>query len=290
MEVIFIGVLLSKHSFKHFNKDDFSIRRDDVFKIIFGSNINSNYLKDFLEAILHTNITDIKVKNEVSLEKIHSRSKLIKVDILAEINKKELINIEIQNRKDYNIIKRGQAHASKIYYNSLGEGFNYHLAKKTIIIWILDYDIFPNGPYHETSQTVRTSNGEIISDDITYHYIQLEKFYNQVKEIITPEEQWLAYLSCQLNQKELEGVFAMNENIRDVDKLAEEVLKDKELWEAINDKIMEKNLENLKLEYAHDEGEQQKAIQIAKKMKASNKPIEEIIEFTELTKEEIEKL
>ena len=92
--MIFIGVLLSKHSFKHFNKNEISIRRDDVFKIIFGSNINSIYLKDFLQAILNTNITDIKVKNEVSLEKIHSRSKLIKVDILAEIDKKELINIE----------------------------------------------------------------------------------------------------------------------------------------------------------------------------------------------------
>lgn len=213
---------------------------------------------------------------------------------MAEIDKNELVNIEVQNKKDYNIIKRGQAHASKIYYNSLGEGDNYELAKKTIIIWLLDYDLFPDGPYHEISKTVRSSNGELLSDDITYHYIQLEKFYNQVNEIITPEEQWLAYLSCQLNDEELKGVFAMNEKIRDVDKMAEEVLKDKELWEAINDKIMEKNLENLKIAYAHEEGKAEGKSEglkeIAKKMKSSGKSIEEIIELTELTKEEIEKL
>ena len=124
------------------------------------------------------------------------------------------------------------------------------------MIWILDNDLFPDGPYHEISKTVRASNGEILSDDITYHYIQLPKFFKQVDEITTLEEQWLAYLSCQLNQEELEGVFAMNEKIRDVDKMAEEVLKDRELWEAINDKIMEKHLENLKMQYAYENGEE----------------------------------
>ena len=292
--MVFIGVKISKHSFKHFNKDEISIRRDDVFKIIFGSSINSDYLKSFLEAILHTNITNIKVKSEVSLEKIYSKSKLIKVDVLAEIDNNELINIEIQNKKDYNIIKRGQAHASKIYYNSLEEGDSYDLGKRTIVIWLLDNDLFSDGPYHEISKTVRSSNGEILSDDITYHYIQLEKFYNQIEEIVTPEEQWLAYLSCQLNENELEELFAMNEKIRDVDRMAEEVLKDRELWEAINDKIMEKNLEHLKMAYARDEGMTQgkaeEKREIAKKMKDSGKSIEEIVELTELTKEEIETL
>ena len=301
-----MGIKISKHPFKHFNKNEISIRRDEVFKIIFGSNSNKYFLKSFLEAILKKEITDIKVKSEVSLEKKFEKSKLIKVDILAEIDKKELVNIEVQNKKDYNIIKRGQAHASKIYYNTLEEGFDYDVAKKTIIIWLLDHDIFKDGPYHEISKTVRGSNGEILSDDITYHYIQLEKFYNQIEEISTEEEQWLAYLSCQLNKEELEEVFAMNENIRDVDKMAEEVLKDRELWEAINDKIMAKNLELLKLEYAHDEGKaegkiegkaegkaegkKEKAIQIAKKMKESNLDIELISKITDLTKEEIEKL
>ena len=82
----------------------------------------------------------------------------------------------------------------------------------------------------------------------------------------------------------------MNEKIRDVDRMAEEVLKDRELWEAINDKIMEKNLEHLKMAYARDEGKKENAMKIAKKMKDSGKTIEEIIELTELTKEEIEKL
>ena len=204
-----------------------SIRRDDVFKIIFGSDINKEYLKSFLEAILKRKIKKIKVKNEVSLKKIHIKSRLIKVDILTEIDKKYLVNIEIQNKKDYNIIKRSEAHASKIFYNSLEVGDMYKEAKKTITIWILDNDYFKDGPYHEESKTIRKSNGKLLSDDITYHFIELPKFYRQVKEIKTEEEQWLAYLSCQLSEKELEEVFQMNEKIRDVEQRAKEVLKDR---------------------------------------------------------------
>ena len=43
-------------------------------------------------------------------------------------------------------------------------------------------------------------------------------------------------------------------------------------------------------EEGRKEGIRQKQLEIAKKMKDKNKPIEEIIELTELSKEEIEKL
>ena len=50
----------------------------------------------------------------------------------------------------------------------------------------------------------------------------------------------------------------MNNNIKDIDKLAEEVLNNQELRDAINDKIMEKNLENLKLSFAHEKGQKER--------------------------------
>ena len=127
-------IIDNSHPYKTFNSNEMIIRRDDVFKIIFGDNNNKSFLKNFLEAILNINITGIEIKNEVSLDRINVNNKLIKVDILAEINKKELINIEIQNRKGYNdIIKRSQAHASKIYYNSLERGEVIILLKKLLL-------------------------------------------------------------------------------------------------------------------------------------------------------------
>ena len=45
-----------------------------------------------------------------------------------------------------------------------------------------------------------------------------------------------------------------------------------------------------KIYVSREEGEKKKQTEIAKKMKLKNKPIEEIIEFTGLSKEEIEQL
>ena len=280
----------NSHPYKHFKADEMSIRRDDVFKIIFGSSNNIVFLKSLLEAILNKTITVLDVKNEVSLDREVPGNKLIKVDILAEIDKKELINIEIQNKNEYNIIKRGEFHASKIFYNSLGKNNDYNLAEKTVIIWITDFDQFKDGPYHEVSKVVRSSNGEVLSDNITYHFIQLSKFYKQVNKIETPEEQWLAYLSCQLNKKELEELFKMNEKIRDVNLMAEAILKDKELMSAIDARIDQQVEENLKLQFAYENGEKKGKKEIAKELKKENMSIEKISKITGLSKKEIEEL
>ena len=287
-------IIDNSHPYRHFKISENSIRRDDIFKIIFGNNSNTTFLKSLLEAILDTNITDIRVNNEVSLDRDYPDNKLIKVDILAEINKNELINIELQNENGYNVIRRGQAHASKIYYNSLKKGLDYNIAKRTIVIWITDFEEFSDGPYHDYSKTIRNSNGEVLSDDITYHFIQLPKFYKQVKEIKTPEEQWLAYLSCQLNKEELGGLFKMNEKIRDVDAMAKKILQDEELMNAIDRMEMAMIDENLKLQSAYENGEKkgikQEKLGIAKEMKKQKMSIEQIVQITGLSKEEVEKL
>lgn len=110
---------LSPRKFKPFDKNEYSIRRDEVFKIVFGSNDRSQYLKEFLEAILHKKITNIVVRNDVALEKIHADDKEMRLDILAEVDGKEKINIEIQNQNAYNMFIRGERVAGKLLYDSL---------------------------------------------------------------------------------------------------------------------------------------------------------------------------
>ena len=86
---------LKPRKYKEFKRGEISLRRDEIFKIAFGTNVRAYLLKDFLEAILKRKITNIVVRNEVTLERIHVEGKL---DLLAEIEGKELINIDIQNK------------------------------------------------------------------------------------------------------------------------------------------------------------------------------------------------
>jgi hypothetical protein len=46
----------------------------------------------------------------------------------------------------------------------------------------------------------------------------------------------------------------------------------------------------MKMREAHDDGKEEASVNTAIKMLRKNKPVEEIVEFTELTKERIEEL
>ena len=47
-----MAIILSPRKYVHFKETEYSIRNDGIFKIIFGTNENSRYLKEFLESIL----------------------------------------------------------------------------------------------------------------------------------------------------------------------------------------------------------------------------------------------
>jgi predicted transposase YdaD len=82
----------------------------------------------------------------------------------------------------------------------------------------------------------------------------------------------------------------MNDNIKEVNEIVEKVLASKDIQQELMYRKLDQNLDFLKRQKAYEEGGKEKQLEMAKKMKAKNKPIEEIMEFTELTKEEIEEL
>ncbi|MBR2787490.1 MAG: hypothetical protein IKD76_08510, partial [Clostridia bacterium] len=131
-----------------------------------------------------------------------------------------------------------------------------------------------------------------------YHYIQLPKFLEQVEEIKTKEEQWLAYLTCSLNNEELKELFAMNRSIEEINRIVDIVMTDDDVMDALNTRILAKNLEQLKQAKAYKDGEEngkeigekENKIQIAKKMLEKGMPDEEIIELTGIVAEELNEL
>ncbi len=289
---------IPKRPYKPYTQDEVSIRRDEIFKIVFGSNERYKYLKDFLEGVLHRTITNIIIRNDVALDKTHADNKLMRLDILAEIEGKEMINIEMQNKNEYNIKERSEVYASGIIYNALKVGDDYVEIPKTIVIWILGFNMFKDGSYHEIARVRRDFNNEDLSGKVEYHYIQLPKFLEQIDDIQTKEEQWLAYLTCSLNDEELKELFGMNRSIEEINKIVDIVMTDDDVWDALNTRILQKNLEQLKQAKAFKDGEEsgkeigekENKILIAKKMLAKEMSDEEIIELTGITSEELEEL
>ena len=89
-----------------------------------------------------------------------------------------------------------------------------------------------------------------------------------------------------------------NKKVKKADKVLERISKgprERERYEAILKAEFNQRISNQKFEEKGEArgkvlGERNKQIEIAKKMLNKNKPIEEIMEFTGLTEEEINKL
>ena len=165
---------------------------------------------------------------------------------------------------------------------------NFNKNIKTVVIVILGYNLFKEGPYHKVCGLMREWNKEKISDDIEYHYIQLPKFIETVEEIKTDEEAWIGYISNQLNKEEMEEIFKMKRSIEEIDEIVKAVLEDKDVNDELNRRIYRQYDKLAALQYAEEKGERKKAIQLAKLMLKDGKDIEEIQKYTGLTKEELE--
>jgi len=82
----------------------------------------------------------------------------------------------------------------------------------------------------------------------------------------------------------------MKKSIEEINAIVDEVMNDEEVYNALTIRELDEYDRRSALSYAEEKGKRKNQIEMAKKMLNKNKPIEEIIEFTELTKEEIENI
>lgn len=265
---------------------------DFIFKKIFGQTENADLLKDLLESIL----TDIKIdkvelNKDVSLERKMITDKLGILDVLATLNDDTKVNIEMQVKNYHNTVERSLFYGTGIYRENLDEGEDYIDIPTSISIWITDYNVFEEGPFHEKARLRRDFENKVLTNKLQLHYIQLPKFRAKCKRISSKLEEWLTFIE----NENLEAIkMSNNENIKKAEAELEYLTGDEETRrlaylreKAIRDEIsamnwakkdgMQKGMEKTKKEHA-------------KKMLAKNIDIDLIIEITGLTREEIEKL
>ena len=277
---------------------------DYIFGRIFGQKKNILLLKDLLPDI---NIQKLEVNKQVSIERQKIKSKLGIMDILATLNDGIKVNIEMQVRDNKNTIDRSLFYQAGVYHDSLEKGNDYIEIPKTIGIWILEYDIFEEGPIHEIARLKRDYKNIILTDKYELHYIQLPKFKRKCKRISNKLEQWLS--------------FFVNENLEEIRNMDNECIKKaEEELEYLNGDEEERRLAELREKAIRDEaaamagaftrgkeegkeegikegkkegikeGINKGRLQIARKMIEKNIAIDEIMEITGMTREEIEKL
>ncbi len=170
---------------------------DFVFKRIFGNEKHPEILISFLNAVMKPKdlIESVQIKNS-DIEKEHIEDKYSRLDIKAITNKGEYINIEIQVKNEYNMIKRSLYYWSKMFENQIVEGDNYNKLKKTVCINILDFKYLKNDRFHNAYRLKEINTNEELTDTMELHFIEIPKLrkLNDSEDVSDMLEAWVAFI------------------------------------------------------------------------------------------------
>lgn len=281
---------------------------DFVFKRIFGNEKHPDILISFLNAVMKPKdlIESVQIRNS-DIEKEHIEDKYSRLDIKAITNKGEYINIEIQVKNEYNMIKRSLYYWSKMFENQIVEGDNYNKLAKTVCINILDFKYLRNEKFHNAYRLKEIITNEELTDTMEIHFIEIPKLrkLDDSDEISDMLEAWVAFIQnpdseivgkLEMSRKEIKE--AKSELVRMsgdsnerymYEKRKESILEKVSLIESAEQKGIEKGLRE-GLKEGLKEGGNKKAIEIAQNAINNNLDDNTIQIITGLSLEEIKEL
>ena len=170
---------------------------DFVFKKIFGNEKHPKILISFLNAVIKPTdlIKSVQIKN-TDIEKEHIEDKYSRLDIKAVTNNGEHINIEIQVKNEYNMIKRSLYYWSKMYEGQLTKGQDYDTLSRTICINILDFKYLKNDNFHNCYRLKEKNTNEELTDVMELHFIEIPKLrkLENSEDISDMLEAWITFI------------------------------------------------------------------------------------------------
>lgn len=227
------------------------------------------------------------------------------LDILAEINGKEEVNIELQIVDRKNIVERILYYWSKLYSRQIRTGEDYEKLSKTIVILITNYEIKNiDEDYHIKWQIMEVDRKIILTDKLELHIIMLPRIIGQEKN----KDKLLDWLYFIENPKSERVASKMGENkelkeaVEKLDKLSEDermqriadlrekAILDKKAIYAKGIEVGEEKGIKKGREEGKREGEMLQKKEIAKKLLSKGLLIKEVADITGLSEEEIENL
>ncbi|GHU38679.1 hypothetical protein FACS1894105_12870 [Clostridia bacterium] len=295
----------------------FNPREDPIFKLLLTRPDSKPILCDLLASILRVKVTNVEVRNsELPIGNIGEKNE--RFDVNCEVDGNKQINVEMQNasmigdnlaNNQQRLRNRIVFYISDLYSSQEGDGVKYENLKNSYQITLCGFSMVPKSPDKFLHwNTFRDENGVKFSDAVNIIIIEMTKLAKTMEKPVSEmsdAEEWSAFFAFAGDPKykdKLEEICADREAIqmannmlgtlsRDPDVIAQMRSRKKFQMDMESDRAAtfdEGKIEGLV--EGERKGENKKAIAMAKKMLSKNKPIDEIIEFTELTADQIAKL
>lgn len=263
---------------------------DFVFKKIFGSEKHPRILISFLNAVIKPidKITNVELK-ETDINKENIEDKFSRLDVKAVTSTGEHINIEIQLKNEFNMIKRSLYYWSRLYSEQLKEGEDYNNLERTICINLLNFKYLKTEKFHSCYRLKERETNEELTNVQEIHFIEMPKIPKDA-DISDLLVKWLKFLKDP-SSNEVRYIEMSTEEIKEAKTELIRLSNDEKERELYNAREKANKDRASALEKAKGEGKEEGKIEgkreVAKKSLSQGLDIQTISLITGLTVEEI---
>ena len=267
----------------------YKFTNDTLFKMLFVK--YPNLLKRLVSELLgitYESIDEFIITNpEMTPEELGK--KFCRLDINMRVNG-QICDLEVQMSDEGNYPERSLYYWAREFSTGIAEGDNYSLLPRTIIISILDFNQFGNPQkFHSEFQCLEVTTHEPLTDKMDLHFYELKKL-PPLDKADSGKDLWLKLFKAE-TEEELIKIEEMGVPI-----ISEAITA----FRHVAASLELRELERMRSKARHDEAQalynaERKArieekTEIAKNMIDNSEPIDKIIKYTGLTREEIESL
>jgi len=287
---------------------------DHIFKTLLTHPDAKPVLTDVLSASIDRPIRDAIVRNN-ELPVTDTNEKGERLDVNCTVDNDDQADVEMHGSRIQEMDEMHTSLVNKcIYYltdlhsSQKSKGVEYHKLARTYQITFCNYTVYPHRNEFVTRASMRTPDGEQITDQINFILIELSKLGEALKKPVdklTPLEMWAIFFKYASDTKQrniVNRIIAEKGEIAMAGAMLMEISKDEKerahyrsrrMYETDkfhNESVIRQRAEAQGMAQGMAQGLTRAKLDFARKMKFAGKPIPEIIQFTDLSASEIESL
>ena len=276
-----------------------SLLTDFGFKRIFGTDPNKELLINFLNSLFDGEevIKDVKYLNSENVGDVYTERKAI-FDVYCENEKGEKFIVEMQNAYQTYFKDRSLFYSTFPIREQSPKGSDWNFClKKVYVVALLNYkmsdEAFDSSDTIHTIALMDTKTNKVFNTKLMFKYVEVGRFDKTDEELTSLSDKWMYVLKnlsrldnrpAALREKIFSKLFAAASVARFT---PTELREYEDSLKAYRD--IKNSLDTAK-EEGREEGREQRNIEIAKKMLAAGMDIDIIINMTDLSKDEFEKI
>ena len=242
------------------------------------------------------------VKNkELTPELIEDKTGII--DVRAKTEDGTQLEIEVQLTDQHNMDKRTMWYWGEMFSEGIKKGGDYKDLAKVITINIVDFEYIKIPSKFHTTFHLREDEFKeyILTDVIEIHFIEMAKFRKlKVKNLKEDKlQRWLSFLREDISTEELKDLMDMDVDIKKAEEKIEYLSSDPKIIERYKSRERSLHERANMISSAKDEGviegitigvekgATENAIKVAQRMLKRGDSVEDVVDISDLSKEEV---